>query len=68
MNDSQAGPKGPDQRLRCCICGQQTESADDYVVLELSSEESNARQYFGAHAEHLNSVLAQGFNVEVHLM
>jgi hypothetical protein len=68
VSENQAGATGPDQRLRCCVCGEETEGAEDYVLMELSAEESDARQYFGAHAEHLNSALAKGFSVEVHLM
>jgi hypothetical protein len=55
-------------RLRCCICGDDTTDADDYVLLEVTSDASGARQFLGAHAEHLNTVLAKGFTVEVHLM
>jgi hypothetical protein len=55
------------QRLRCCICGEDTEGAQDYVLLELSTESSPTLQYLGAHAAHLNSALATGFSVEVPL-
>jgi hypothetical protein len=68
LSEKQAGTTGPDQRLRCCICGEDTEGAEDYVLMELSAEDSDARQYFGAHAGHLNSVFTNGFSVEVHLM
>ncbi|WP_370216778.1 hypothetical protein [Kitasatospora sp. GAS1066B] len=68
MSDGVVGGGVSGQRLRCCICGQGTEDAQDYVLLEVSAESSAARQYLGAHAGHLNSVLAKGFSVEVHLM
>lgn len=56
------------QRLSCCICGQSTEDADDYVLLGISAPGIPTEQWLGAHAEHLNSVLARGFSVEVHTM
>lgn len=56
------------QRLRCCICGDETTDAEDYVLLTLTAEDTDAQQALGAHAEHLNQVLARGFSVEVHLM
>jgi hypothetical protein len=56
------------ERLRCCICGDSTDDADDYVLLEATAGASSAVQYLGAHAAHLNGVLAEGFEVEVHLM
>ncbi|MFI5825070.1 hypothetical protein ACIA8I_39315 [Streptomyces rishiriensis] len=56
------------ERLRCCVCGESTDGAEDYVLVELAAKFSDARQWLGAHAEHLNSVLAQGFSVEVHDM
>ncbi|MDH6145404.1 hypothetical protein P3T35_007459 [Kitasatospora sp. GP30] len=68
MTDGVVGGPDSTQRLRCCVCGQSTEGAQDHVLLELSAESSDARQYLGAHAGHLNSVLAKGFSVEVHLM
>lgn len=52
------------QRLRCCICGRDTEGAQDYVLLELTAA-SDGRQFLGAHSKHLNAVLAEGFVVEV---
>lgn len=56
------------QRLLCCICGQSTDDADDYVLLGISAPGIPTEQWLGAHAEHLNSVLARGFSVEVHKM
>ena len=56
------------ERMRCCICGESTEGAADYVLVELTVAEAEARQWLGAHAGHLNDVLAEGFQVEVHLM
>ncbi|MDQ0578253.1 hypothetical protein [Streptomyces rishiriensis] len=56
------------QRLRCCVCDGSTDGAEDYVLVELTAKFSDARQWLGAHAEHLNSVLAEGFSVEVHDM
>ena len=56
------------ERLRCCVCGDDTGAAEDYVVLQVTAEASAAVQYLGAHAAHLNAVLAPGFSVEVHLM
>ncbi|GGM25674.1 hypothetical protein GCM10010129_82720 [Streptomyces fumigatiscleroticus] len=56
------------ERLRCCVCDGSTDDAEDYVLIELTAEFSGARQWLGAHAEHLNSVLAEGFSVEVHQM
>jgi hypothetical protein len=53
------------ERLRCCICGEATHDADDYVLLELTAAPGVASQWLGAHAEHLNGVLAAGFRVEV---
>ncbi|WUH90795.1 hypothetical protein OG900_12265 [Streptomyces sp. NBC_00433] len=61
-------PLDVSERLRCCICGDDTADADDYVQLTLSADGSGARQALGAHAEHLNQVLAPGYSVEVHLM
>jgi hypothetical protein len=52
----------------CCICGQSTADADDYVLLGISAPGIPTEQWLGAHAEHLNSVLARGFSVEVHKM
>ncbi|MEV8510328.1 hypothetical protein AB0368_36620 [Actinoplanes sp. NPDC051475] len=56
------------ERLRCCICGDATDGAEDYVVLQVTAAPSSAVQYLGAHAAHLNNVLAPSFSVEVHLM
>ncbi|SDJ32194.1 hypothetical protein SAMN05444157_2816 [Frankineae bacterium MT45] len=56
------------ERLRCFICGLDTQDAIDYVVVELTNEYSVARQFFGAHAACLNSVTADGFTVEIQLM
>lgn len=53
------------ERLRCCVCGGSTDGAEGYVLVELTAQFSGARQWLGAHAEHLNSVLAEGFSVEV---
>ncbi|SHN32008.1 hypothetical protein [Actinacidiphila paucisporea] len=61
-------PLDVSERLRCCVCGDDTTDADDYVQLTVSAEGSDARQALGAHAEHLNQVLARGFSVEVRLM
>lgn len=63
---SWTGPVG--ERLRCCVCGEETAGADDYVLVQLSAARSTATQWLGAHASHLDSVLAPGFQVEVHLM
>ncbi|MFB6878642.1 hypothetical protein [Streptomyces sp. NPDC056323] len=65
------GEDGPEwtgvvsERLRCCVCGGSTDGAEGYVLVELTAQFSGARQWLGAHAEHLNSVLAEGFSVEV---
>ncbi|BBC29356.1 hypothetical protein SGFS_006500 [Streptomyces graminofaciens] len=56
------------QRLRCCVCGGPTDGSEDYVLVELTAPFADTRQWFGAHAEHLDSVLAEGFSVEVHKM
>jgi hypothetical protein len=56
------------ERLRCCVCGDDTDGADDYVVLQVTAAQSGAVQFLGAHAAHINGVLAPGFSVEVHLM
>lgn len=56
------------ERLRCCVCGRDTADALDYVVLEVTTDHVDTRQWLGAHAECLNGVLAPGFSVEVHLM
>ncbi|WP_157876901.1 hypothetical protein [Streptomyces graminilatus] len=56
------------QRLACCVCGRSTDDADDHVLLGISAPGNPAEQWLGAHAEHLNGVLARGFSVEVHKM
>jgi hypothetical protein len=57
------------QRIRCCICGDDTAGADDYVVIGVITEQSSgAIQYLGAHAAHLEAAMASGFTVEVTLM
>lgn len=56
------------QRISCCICGQSTADADDYVLLGISAPGIPAKQWLGAHAGHLDSVLAQGFSVELYKM
>ncbi|OIJ97420.1 hypothetical protein BIV25_14285 [Streptomyces sp. MUSC 14] len=56
------------QRLRCCVCGGSTDGSGDYVLVELTAQCSGARQWLGAHAGHLDSVLAEGFSVEIHQM
>jgi hypothetical protein len=53
------------QRLRCCICGEETAGAEDYVLLELTSGATPITQWLGAHAGHLDDELAAGFRVEV---
>lgn len=68
------GGNGPEwtgavsQRLRCCVCGGPTDGSEGYVLVELTAQSAGTRQWLGAHAEHLNSVLAEGFSVEVHKM
>jgi hypothetical protein len=56
------------ERLRCCICGDATNGAEDYVLLQVTAAQSGAVQWLGAHAAHLNRAMAPGFSVEVHLM
>lgn len=57
------------QRIRCCICGDDTAGASDYVVIGVVTEQSNGEiQYLGAHAAHLEGTMAAGFTVEVTLM
>ncbi|WP_189081321.1 hypothetical protein [Mangrovihabitans endophyticus] len=51
-------------RMRCCICGDDTEGADNYIVLALSAAPSDAIQYLGAHADHFNRALAPGFHLD----
>jgi hypothetical protein len=57
------------RRIRCCICGDDTAGADDYVVIGVVTEQSSGEiQYLGAHAAHLEGAMARGFSVEVTLM
>lgn len=42
--------------------------SDDYVLLQVTAAGSDAVQWLGAHAAHLNGALAPGFRVEVRLM
>jgi hypothetical protein len=57
------------QRIRCCICGDDTAGSDDYVVIGVITEQSSGEiQYLGAHAAHLDATMARGFTVEVTLM
>jgi len=57
------------QRIPCCICGDDTAGADDYVVIGVVTEQSSGEiQYLGAHAAHLEATMARGFAVEVTLM
>ena len=51
-------------RMRCCVCGDDTEGADDYIVLALHAAPSSAIQYLGAHAAHFDGVLAPGFRLD----
>jgi hypothetical protein len=68
MTQNQPATDSTDDRLRCCICGHDTTGAEDYVLLDITADGNGPRQFLGAHATHLNSVLAKGFSVEVHLM
>ncbi len=56
------------ERLRCCIYRDPTKEAEDYVLLQVTAAGSDAVQWLGAHAAHLNGALAAGFRVEAHLM
>jgi hypothetical protein len=57
------------QRIRCCICGDDTAGTDDYVVIGVITEQRSGEiQYLGAHAGHLEGAMARGFTVEVTLM
>jgi hypothetical protein len=58
-------PLRVNDRLRCCVCGGDTTGAEDYVQLTLSTEHTATRQAFGAHAGHLEDLLAPGFTVEL---
>ncbi|MEU4242678.1 hypothetical protein [Actinoplanes sp. NPDC026619] len=63
MSEDWTGPVTT--RLRCCICGGDTEGDEDYVVIALHAAPSDAIQYLGAHAPHLDGAMARGFTVEV---
>jgi hypothetical protein len=67
-SDEQAWTGAVSERLRCCVCGDATDAADDYGLLQITAAPNDAVQWLGAHAAHLNGVLAPGFQVEVHLM
>lgn len=60
--------KKASSRIRCCICGAGTVGAEDYIEIEVTCEENDSRQLFGAHRVHFNSVLAPGFETEIHVM
>ena len=68
MTQTQPATDNTGDRLRCCICGHDTTGAEDYVLLDITARSDGPRQFLGAHATHLNAVLAKGFSVEVHLM
>jgi hypothetical protein len=70
MKSDAAEWTGPvSQRIRCCICGDDTAGADDYVVIGVITAQSTGEiQFLGAHAEHLEEAMASGFTVEVTLM
>ena len=70
MSPDTAEWTGPvSQRIRCCICGDDTAGADDYVVIGVITQWAGGEiQYLGAHASHLEGALARGFTVEVTLM
>ncbi|GIG55882.1 hypothetical protein Lfu02_02540 [Longispora fulva] len=53
------------ERLRCCICGGGTEDSPRYIEIEVTVADGDDRQLFGAHADHFESVLAQGFRLEI---
>lgn len=53
------------QRLRCFICGDGTAEAVDYMEVVISIENSNAEQFLGVHRRHLESVMADGFSIEI---
>jgi hypothetical protein len=46
--------------MRCCICGEDTSGSRRYIEIEIAAEEDDSRQIFGAHADHLDGVMAQG--------
>jgi hypothetical protein len=52
-------------RMMCCICGEETTCSADYVELQLTSDNVKGFQYLGAHGDHLSSVLADGFALEI---
>jgi hypothetical protein len=53
------------ERLRCFICGDGTADAVDYIEVAISLDGSDAEQFFGAHKRHLESVMAEGFSIEI---
>jgi hypothetical protein len=54
--------------LPCCICGLNPRPPD-YVDMALRTrDDSDGVQYLGAHPRCLQSVMAPGFTVEIHLM
>lgn len=53
------------KRLRCFICGGGTAAAVDYVEVTISVEGGDAEQFFGVHRSHLESVMADGFSIEI---
>ena len=55
----------PLDRMRCCFCGGVDTDSPDYVQLELRIDGTGARQFFGAHREHLQERLARGFTIEL---
>jgi hypothetical protein len=61
---SGAGELGPENLMRCCFCGL-VPSLDEYVELRLRVAGSPARQFFGAHRDHLTDRLAPGFRLEL---
>ncbi|WP_439673421.1 hypothetical protein [Embleya sp. MST-111070] len=68
MPDNASPVQTMSERLLCCVCGRNTSDSEDYVLLGISSPRGPAEQWLGAHAEHLNGVLARGFSIEVHTM
>jgi hypothetical protein len=56
---------GTPKRMRCCICGDDTGEAEDYLLIRITPETGPTFQYFGVHASHLQEVLARGFNIEI---
>jgi hypothetical protein len=42
------------------MCGDATDGAEDYVLLQVAAAPSDAVQWLGAHAGHLNGELATG--------